>query len=47
MLRLRDVLSELLSTYVEWHYFVVGLAIGFVAGWVAKAWVARHWRCAS
>lgn len=33
-MRLKEVVSELFSTFTEIHYFVVGFAAGFVAGWV-------------
>ena len=27
-------LSEFVSTFKEWHYFVGGFSLGFVVGWV-------------
>jgi len=34
-MKIVDLLSEFCSTYEEWHYFVGGAAIGFIAGVVA------------
>lgn len=28
-------LREFVSTFKEWHYWVGGIAKGFVAGWIA------------
>lgn len=32
---------ELFSTYNEWHYFIVGVSMGTVVGWVLKTLVDR------
>lgn len=37
------LLEEFLSTFKEWHYFVVGLSLGFVAGYVVRDTVVE-WR---
>lgn len=33
---LLDLLGEFVSTFKEWHYFAVGLSIGFAGGYVFR-----------
>lgn len=33
---LLDLLGEFVSTFREWHYFAVGLALGFASGYVSR-----------
>lgn len=32
-----DVLGEFASTFKEWHYFIGGVSLGFLLGWVGHA----------
>lgn len=39
-----DLLSQFVSTFAEWHYLVVGLAVGFAAGFAVRAFLDAYTR---
>lgn len=39
---LLDLLGEFVSTFKEWHYFAVGLSLGFTGGYVSRDTVVEY-----
>lgn len=48
LVTLGELIDELFSTYTEWHYFIVGFAIGalifFIIGWMLAYRYGRRLR---